>query len=323
MTMARLPPGNLAPGGEDRELEHVFATLHDADPTGERAGRVFRSTFDQLYDGQRTGRYSWEQLYKTEKTHFGTLLEINLRREYNDVLDDGKMLDYALDGIELDCKYSYKFGGWMIPPECFGHVMLVSTASDENSEWALGLVRATESHRRGGVNRDGKSGLNRAGTAAIRWLHRGADLPQNVLLQIDPEDVAYIFEPRSGQMRVDRLFRTVTNRTIRRATVATVAQQDDYMKRVRANGGARQALKAEGLIIPGGDFEAHRQVARALGAAVPAPGEFVSIRVVPATEEDPNVVVLGGQLWRIGDLAEWQGIPAPDLPTTRRSIVGG
>ncbi|WP_418396390.1 NaeI family type II restriction endonuclease, partial [Yersinia enterocolitica] len=49
--------------------------------------KVFRATFDQLYDGQHTGRYSVEQLFKTEKTHFGTLIEINLQREFG--LADG------------------------------------------------------------------------------------------------------------------------------------------------------------------------------------------------------------------------------------------
>ena len=55
----------------------VAATWLEHDPRGERTAAVFRATYDQLYDGQHTGRFRWSQLYKTEKTHFGTLLEIN------------------------------------------------------------------------------------------------------------------------------------------------------------------------------------------------------------------------------------------------------
>ncbi|GAA0993989.1 NaeI family type II restriction endonuclease [Subtercola frigoramans] len=304
--------------GGDPGLEFVIDAFKRADPTGERAGRIFRATFDQLYDGQRTGRYRWDQLFKTEKTHYGTLIEINLRREFDDILDDGEVLDFRVSDYELDCKYSFRFGGWMIPPECFDQLLLVATANDQTSEWGLGVVRASEAHRRRGVNRDGKSGLSKLGTTNIHWLHWGAELPPNVLLQVPVEVQDAIFRPTSGQQRVNQLFRLVSGRRIGRNTVATVAQQDDYMKRVRENGGARSALAPEGFIIPGGDFESHRMIARRLGAEVPQPGEFVSIRLVPASEDDPFVVELDGMRWRTGGANEWKGSRAPSLPTTRR-----
>src|SRR5690554_6073665 len=108
MTPPIQPVFGLEPS--DSETDQVVARFVQADPDGSRAARVFRATFDQLYDGQRTGRYKWDQLFKTEKTHFGTLIEINLRREFDDILRDGNVLDYAIDEIELDCKYSFRFG---------------------------------------------------------------------------------------------------------------------------------------------------------------------------------------------------------------------
>ena len=39
----------------------------------------------------------------------------------------------------------------------------------------------------------------------------------------------------------------VQRRIIRRAELATVAQQDDFMKRARGNGGARTTLRPEGI----------------------------------------------------------------------------
>jgi len=75
-----------------------------------------------LLDGQHTGRYRWDQLYKTEKTHFGTLVEINLQREFG--FADGVAMDFAICGIDVDCKYSQDRGEWMIPPEALGQIIL-------------------------------------------------------------------------------------------------------------------------------------------------------------------------------------------------------
>ncbi len=299
----------------DAELVAVVRALSVADPTGERVAAVFRSTFDQLYDGQHTGRFRWDQLYKTEKTHFGTLFEINLRRELRDVVDDGALLDYQIAESEVDCKYSQRMGGWMIPPEARGHLLLVAHANDEASEWALGVVRASDDHLRQSVNRDGKTGLNPKGNAAIRWIQRPGELPPNVLLQCAPEEIEAVFAGRSGQQRVNELFRRTMNQRIGRNAIATVAQQDDYMKRVRANGGARSALKPEGYVILGGDYLIQRELARALGLVVPQPGEMVSSRVVPAAEDDPNTVELEGRAWRVASDDELVSTPAPDIPS--------
>lgn len=95
--------------------------------------RVFRSTFDQLYDGQRTGRYRLDQLFKTEKTHFGTLIEINLQRELR--LQDVKILDFTIAGHEVDCKYSHT-SQWMLPIESFDQIALVTQANDTTSTWS-------------------------------------------------------------------------------------------------------------------------------------------------------------------------------------------
>lgn len=68
-----------------------------------------------LLDGQHTGRFRWDQLYKTEKAHAGTLIEINLQREFG--FGDGLEMDYRIAGIDVDCKFSQTRGAWMIPPE--------------------------------------------------------------------------------------------------------------------------------------------------------------------------------------------------------------
>lgn len=299
----------------DFAVDQVVQFLRELDTGGDRISDVFRNTYDQLYDGQRTGRYSWAQLFKTERTHFGTLLEINLRREFDGAIRDGVKLDYKIANYEIDCKYSQKLGGWMIPPEAFGELLLVCTASDTDSTWSMGVVRASSENLRGSSNRDGKTGLNAKGRASITWLHRDAELPPNVLLQIPQETVDDIFSKPSGQQRLNQLLRAVQNRRIGRWTIATVAQQDDFMKRLRANGGSRSALQPEGIIVLGGDYFAQREIARSLCATVPRPGEVVSVRVVPSTSPDDKFAEIEGIHWRLAMVAD----PVFAAPVTPRN----
>lgn len=310
---------------EDDERDAVAATFRRADPDGSRAAQVLRLTFDSLYDGQHTGRYRWDQLTKTEKTHYGSLFEINFRREFDDVIDDvtdeKSLLDYRVGGLDIDCKYSQSMNGWMLPPECFEHLLLVATANDEMGTWSLGIVRASAANRRTNKNRDAKTQLNQRGVKEIEWLHRDAALPPNVLLSLDAETIARVFAPRSGQGRVNELLRLVTSRRIGRNTIATLAQQDDYMARLRDNGhGARTILRQEGYLIPG-DYVAHRQIARTLRQPVPEAGEVVSFRVVPAAQTDSPTVELDGRVWRVAGPDEAVAEPAPRLPPTKR--LGG
>ncbi|MGW6199717.1 NaeI family type II restriction endonuclease [Kribbella sp. NPDC055110] len=307
----------------DAARDQVVRAFSKADPDGTRAAAVFRATYDQLYDGQHTGRFRWDQLYKTEKTHYGTLLEINLRREFDDVIDDtveGNALDYSICGYDVDCKFSQSFGGWMLPPECFGQLLLVAWADDQRGTWCLGVVRATDDNRRSSVNRDGKTQLSLIGRQQIDWLHYEASLPPNVLLGLDAATLQRILAPKSGQARVTELLRHVTERRIGRNTIATLAQQDDYMARLRDNGnGSRTKLREVGYLIPGGDYEAHRTVARKLGVEIPGPGEVISLRVVPAEPGAPWTVELEGRPWRLAREGELVVEPAPKLPDVRKA----
>jgi hypothetical protein len=293
----------------DPAVVAVVAELRRLDPDGSRMAKVFRSTFDQLYDGQHTGRYSVEQLFKTEKTHFGTLIEINLQREFK--ILDGCVLDFTIAGFEVDCKYSHT-GAWMLPIESFEQIVLVTQADDRKSVWSAGVVRATQENRRTSENRDKKTGLNTLGRSQITWVFKDAQMQPNALLQLPPSAVSEIMAGRSGQVRVNELFRQATNRRLSRNIIATVAQQDDYMKRVRYNGGSRSALRPEGYLILGGDYFIQRNLAAALGAVVPEPGELVSVRVTPAAPAEG--VGIDGEWWRLAAQDEQIDLPAPVLP---------
>ncbi|NQU37692.1 MAG: restriction endonuclease [Actinobacteria bacterium] len=280
-------------------------------------GQAIRRSFDQVYDGQHTGRFHLAQLSKTEKTNTGSLVEIWLARMLK--LSDGRALDFCIAGHDVDCKFSYKDGGWMLPPEVIGEIAMLLTADDYAGTWSLGLVRVTRERTRASTNRDAKTSLSAGGRQDIDWIFRNESLPDNVLLRIPAAETIAIMRGQangratSGQQRLDELFRRCTDLRISRTVIATVAQQDDFMKRVRSNGGSRSRLAGDGYLLLG-HYARHQQVAAALGVPVPLAGEIVSIRVAQCQPEDRSarsVEIDGGQwrLWSSGDVVA----AAPDL----------
>jgi len=112
-----------------------------------------------------------------------------------------------------------------------------------------------------------------------------------------------------GTQCTNELFRRALGMIVGRSVVATVAQQDDYMKRIRKNGGARTALKHEGIIILG-QYNSHVIIAHALGVPVPGPGESVSVRIAPAHFP---VLVLHISAVRSGGLQLQRTLSSPPL----------
>lgn len=292
----------------DDEVEAVAAALRTLDPDGSRTARVLRNTIDQLYDGQRTGRYRWDQLHKTEKTHCGTLVEINMQREFE--FADGEDLDYLIAGVDVDCKYSQRFGGWMIPPEAQNQVCLLLWADDERSVWSLGVGRTREAILNLGSNRDLKATIKADHREELTWVFRDRDLPPNALLQLPRATVDRIMGLKHGTQRINELFRSTLGMRVGRGVVATVAQQADYMKRVRSNGGARTALRPEGIIILG-QYDEHVDVARELGVEPPSRGESLALRIVPSA--DPNDgALIGSTRYRLA-MADDPIVTAPEI----------
>ncbi len=300
----------------DPEIETVASAVLALDPTGIRTARVIRETMDQLYDGQRSGRYRWDQLHKTEKTHCGTLVEINLQRKFK--YDDGVDLDYRIGDIEVDCKYSQRINGWMIPPEAIGHIcMLVWSEDIATPTWSLGLIRVVPDILNKGKNRDGKKSLNKEGQKSIKWIWKNAPLPPNILLQMNRADVDRIMNLKSGAKRLNELFRCAQGKLVGRGVVATVCQQEDYMRRVRESGGSRTPLKEEGIIILG-QYQPHQKIALALGIPIPRSGESISVRVVRASAAEANTAEIENARWRVAGPGD-PVVVAPRLPSTKKN----
>nr|WP_322870337.1 NaeI family type II restriction endonuclease [Streptomyces goshikiensis] len=309
---------NQSRSQDDPELNLVHAQLRRLDPAGQRFATVLRDTIDQLLHGEVTGRYDWKSLLKTERTHAGTVVEINLQREF--AFEDGIEMDYRIAGVEVDCKYSQDFGRWMIPPEAVGHLCLLVWADDYKSRWSAGLLRVVPELLNGGKNRDMKLTVKAEERKRILWLWRDAELPENTLLHMDPDDRAAVFAYESGQAKVNELFRRAQRRRIGRNVVRTVAQQKDYMKRVRGNGGSRSSLRSEGIIIMGG-YRAHQEIARQLALPVPQEGDFVSARVVRSIPGDGRpCAVIDGHSWVLAGPGD-PVMTAPLLPAHAASAT--
>ena len=210
----------------DQELHVVRDHLFRAALEGERFSKVLRATIDQLLDGENAGRYDWNDLHKTEKTHAGTLVEINLQREFG--FDDGHDMDYQIAGLEVDCKFSQKAYGWMIPPEALDEICLVVWADDQKSAWSAGLFRASreklaehEGKTRKG-NRDGKYRLTRAHRSMVQWLWESEPLQENLLLHIDAATREAIYAQADNPPNVVAV-RPVSPRSFRRYNSASSA----------------------------------------------------------------------------------------------------
>lgn len=300
----------------DPLLWAVSDELRSLDPSGARTAFAIRESFDQAYDGQRTGRWDYSQLMKTEKTHIGTLIEIWLQREF--LFDDGAELDYSIAGEDVDAKWSRNLYEWEIPLEMYSRgnkLALVVWANEYTVRWALGLIRITEDVLLPpGQQRDKKRRLNERGKDSIVWVHRDKPLIKNTLLHLPSDVIGRISKARSGESAVETLFREVQGELINRASVLTAGQQVDPQKRVRD---ARIALAPEGIVIFG-HYRPHPSMAEALGLPSPTLGRFISARLARQQpgDEEPSTTI-DGESWRLSRDDELVGA-APRLPSQGR-----
>ncbi len=305
------PPQNapIVTLASDADLRRLESALRSLDPDGTRAAAVLRRCLDALYDGARTGRYRWEQLSKEEKTFLGARFRQELAREL--ALEDGDDLAFRLDGVEFTIGFSARPGGWAIPPDAFGQPHLLVTG-DEHFGISAALVRA-DLELLGPPNRDGKRSLTRAARAALPWLYNETPLPLNVLVTLSDDRLDRIFAPKSGQKRIDELFRVVQRQPVSAAVLRTVAMYEDAAKRVRD---ARMHLRTEGFLILSGSSEAHRSVLDRLGIVGAPPGRWtISVRVVADPASEGPSVELAGRRWRLARPDDAVG-EAPKLPHT-------
>lgn len=277
----------LAHEDKDHELDRIEQRFRELDPDGKRFAAVIRRSFDLVYDGARTGRFSPDQLSKMEKAHLGMVVETELCREFD--LAAGNLLDVQIGGVEVDLRFS-RNGAWMIPAVAKSQLCLLISADDSKSEFSVGLLRATPECLTASANRDGKRSVSVAGRESIRFLVRDARLPENALLHTDNDDIAAIFVQRNSIGRASELFRRVQGRKVDHGSLNAVVMQDDVSRRVRD---ARRVLSAEGVVLLG---YTEAWICTALGLPEPSRREFVSARLAqkrPQQGDAPTVEIEG------------------------------
>lgn len=214
----------------------------------EKLRGFFRSAIDEVIDTSRTGRFFFSELEKTEKTYLGTKFEIILRDWLS--VPRGVKLDLLIGGEEVDVKTSTsaQAGGWMIPPEALNELCILIKVDELRAVCDFGLVRARAEYLRIGVNRDAKTGISAAGRRNIWWMvHRFPYTPNFWTLTTQDDRKAIL--SGGGTQRVAKFFERYLEVPVSRILIEAVAPQDDFMRRIRRRGGARDILAPKGIAI--------------------------------------------------------------------------
>lgn len=235
------------------DLKKLEANLLDAvggwEAFEEKLRGFFRSAIDEVIDSARTGRFFFSELEKTEKTYLGTKFEIILR-DWLDV-PKGIKLDLLIGGSEVDVKSSTATaqGGWMIPPEAFDELCILIKVNEASAMCDFGLARARPDYLRKASNRDAKTSFSADGRNNIWWMAKGFQYTPNFWTFVTQADRDAIINAGGGAKRIAALFERYQGLGVSRVQIEAVAAQDDFMKRLRANGGARDILRPKGIVI--------------------------------------------------------------------------
>jgi len=250
---------------------------------------LLRRAIDEVIDAPRTGRFTVDELEKTEKTYLGTKVEILLRNRFR--FPKGKALDLSIDGIDVDVKNTMG-DNWMIPHEAVGRPCLLVKIDEKRARFSIGIIVARAEFLHKGANQDGKRGFSAAGKMEVHWILKDEPYPENFWQGISEDLRRKITSQPSGTKRVDVLFRQVQKRPISRSQVLAVAPQRDAMKRLRKNGGARDSLAKDKIALLSGYFD--KKLIEELKLPKCAKDEFISF--APTTESELQLLRKSGHL---------------------------
>jgi hypothetical protein len=269
--------------------DHLRAAVSDPDGIAGATAQIIRRAIDEVIDAPRTKRLILSECEKTEKTYLGTKIEILFRDAIGQ--PKGKFLDLDLGGVETDIKHSIGTA-WMIPREAVNKPCVLISENETTARFNLGVIICRPENLTTGGNRDQKLQVSAYGRDQAVWLAKEAPYPRNIWQGFDPQLLALINSHKGGARRVAELFRNLQNTPIPRSAIAAIAAQLDPLKRVRANGGARDILRAEGIAILWGSYD--RALISALGLPRMLSDEFVSL--TPVNGDQSKLLQSAGHL---------------------------
>ncbi len=283
-----VPPSTVLEGHADYPVlrplaDDITARAGGSDVLAAKVADMLRGCIDDVIMTPKTGRRSYDQLEKTEKTYIGTRVEIELRAMLR--LPKGR-LDTVICGQDVDIKHTMG-STWMIPTEAVDAPCILMAADETRARCYLGLIVAKLSNLSESQNKDAKKSVSAEGFRHILWLLVDHPYPRNFWSTVPEDAIARIFEGHSGNARVMQLFREIHDRAISRDVIEAVAQQKDFMRRLRsdAGGGTRDKLAAEGVWLLNGHFDG--PLIAALNLPVCGGSEFVAHR--PRSERERDV----------------------------------
>lgn len=251
---------------------------------------LIRDAIDFVIDPVRTARTRIADLDPVEKTFIGLKVE----HYFRDLIDVPRgVRDLVIDGVDVDVKNTVG-KTWMIPPETYrtsDPCLLIATAEQEGRCW-LGLMLARDEYLNE-PNRDEKRSVSKLGARNILWVVQGAPFPKSRWDGLDMARFRALRRVRPGSLRAAQFFRENLRRPVHRTIVqALLFDQDDYMKRLRFNGGARDALDVENIALLAGAYGA--DVRDALGLPALSRDEMISVRATSRAQQE--ILLRGGHL---------------------------
>ncbi len=281
--MRKLPPSRVDPGHPDfPTLDLIRSAILDRvggeDALHRSLPLLIRDAIDFVIDPVRTARTQVKDLDNVEKTFIGLKIE----HYFRDLLDVPKGLrDLVIEGLDVDVKNTVGTT-WMIPPETYktgDPCLLIATAEEDGLCW-LGLLLAKTAYLNA-PNRDQKCSVSSAGFEHILWIVKGQRFPTSRWEGINMGRFRELRKLKGGSRRAAAFFRENLRRPVHRAIVqALLFDQDDYMKRLRGNGGARDELRGDGIVLLSGAYDA-AQIA-GMGLRTIGRDEFIAVRIAPA-----------------------------------------
>jgi hypothetical protein len=266
-----------------------YAVLSDLrDEIARRAGgldaltarfpELVRDAIDFVLDPVHTARTRLDELDNVEKTFIGLKLEHFVR----DMLDVPKgKRDLKIKGMDVDIKNTVR-DNWSIPQETYraSEPCLLMAVDEKADRCFLGLIIAKPEYLHGGKgNRDTKKGVSAAGFANILWIVNGAPFRQSRFIGLDMNRFRQLRKTLRGNKRVAQFCRENLWRVVHRDVIhALLFDQDDYMKRLRVNGGAPDTLRKEKIAILIGTYETDRAAAKELGLPDLKRDEIVAVK---------------------------------------------
>lgn len=234
---------------------------------------MIRRALDEVIDTPRTGRLTLEEIEKTEKTYIGTKVEILFRNMIN--FPKG-LFDLDIDGVDVDIKNTVG-SNWTLPPEVFNRPCILISSDEKKAVCSLGLVVVRPQYLSAGTNRDQKKTISKANFKYIRWILKDFLYQKNFWRDVDKTQVERIFKYSGGTDRVLQLFKEMRNAPIPRNVIEGIAQQKDPMKRLRKNGGARDKMASQGMVLLSGAYDS--KLIKQLGLPFCSRDEFIPYKV--------------------------------------------